>query len=165
MPDFGYLSKVYKPCHKVNTWKKVRFNGNEGADQIKRIKHFLLPCSLRIYCCGCCSFPGFIELCKNFIFAGRFLYVCYFGRVTWWGWGSQDLKVTELKKVAMAQIDMTLRHVNFARQMESLDLMISENHVRDITLLPRKVADLGQSSIAEIKGGNQSASGLNEGWQ
>lgn len=63
----------------------------------------------------------------------------------------------------MARIDMTLRHVSFARQTESLDPMISENHLRDIILLPWKVTDLDQSSTAEIKGGNQSASGLNEG--
>lgn len=46
-------------------------------------------------------------------------------------------------------INMVLFHANFARQMESLDLMISENHLQDIIILPWKVFDLGQSFSAE----------------
>lgn len=44
-------------------------------------------------------------------------------------WQSQHLKVTEEKEGVMALINMTLFHVNFARQMESLDLMIFENRL------------------------------------
>lgn len=44
---------------------------------------------------------------------------------------------------------MVLFHANFARQMDSLDLMISENHLQDIIILPWKVFDLGQSFSAE----------------
>lgn len=63
----------------------------------------------------------------------------------------------------MALINRTLFHVTFARQMESLDLMIFEDHLQDIIIPPWKVYDLGQSSTAEIKGKNEWAFGLNKG--
>lgn len=58
---------------------------------------------------------------------------------------------SEEKEVAMALINVILFHANFARQMESLDLMIFENDLQDLIILPWKVFDLGQSSTA----GNQ----------
>lgn len=46
-------------------------------------------------------------------------------------------------------INMVLFHANFARQTGSLDLMIFENRLQDVIILPRKVFDLGQSFSAE----------------
>lgn len=64
--------------------------------------------------------------------------------------GSQGLKATEEKAAAKALIiNMVLFRANFAGQMESLDLMIFENHLQDIIILPWKVFDLGQSFGAE----------------
>lgn len=60
-----------------------------------------------------------------------------------------DLKVTEEKEVAKALINMILFHVNFARQMESLDPMIFENCLQDLIILPWKVCELGQSFTEE----------------
>ena len=64
-------------------------------------------------------------------------------------WPSQRLKVTEEKEGVTALINMTLFHVNFARRMESLDLMIFEYRLRDIIILPWKVFEWGQSFTAE----------------
>lgn len=63
----------------------------------------------------------------------------------------------------MALMNMILFPGNFARQMESLDLIIFENCLQDIIIFAWKVFDLGQSSTAEIKGENQWAFGLNKG--
>lgn len=62
---------------------------------------------------------------------------------------SQRLKVTGGKEGVMALTNMTLLHVNFARRMESLDLMIFENRLRDVIILPWKVFEWGQSFTAE----------------
>lgn len=115
-------------------------------------RQFLLPHSPRARGCGCCCFLGLIRLCPS-NFCRKTLW-CYFSKVPWAGgegvqWPSQRLKVTEEKEGVTALINMTLFHVNFARRMESLDLMIFENHLRDIIILPWKVFEWGQSFTAE----------------
>lgn len=78
-----HISRVIKSTTK--TKKSGKFNGNEETDQIKQIKPFLLPYSLRIGCGGGYCLES-IKPCKNIISAGRFVCVCHFSKVTWCRW-------------------------------------------------------------------------------